>query len=67
MLQTEVNGIAATNGISITPQLNIVVEQADFTPRPAIEGPIISPIGLIVAIGVVAVLLTEHLAKTARR
>ena len=67
VLETGINGIVATNGIDITPQINIVVEQADFTPRPAIEGPIIPPTGLIVAIGVIAVLLTEHLAKTMKR
>ena len=67
VLETGIDGIVATNSIDITPQINIVVKQADFTPRPAIEGPIVSPIGLIIAIGVVAVLLTEHLVKTMRR
>jgi len=67
MLEVGIDGIITTNSIDITPQVNIVVEQAGFTPRPAIEGPIISPIGLIVAIGVIAVLLAEHLAKPVRR
>ena len=67
MLQVGIDGIITTNSIDITPQANIVVEQADFTPRPTIEGPIISPTGLIIAIGVAAVLLAEHLAKTVRR
>ena len=67
MLQAGIDGIIATNSIDITPQINIVVEQANFTPRPTIEGPIISPIGLIIAVGVIVVLLTEYLAKTMRR
>ncbi len=67
MLQAGIDGIITTNSIDITPQINIVVEHADLTQRPAIEGPIISPTGLIIAIGVVAVLLTEYLAKSMRR
>ena len=45
MLEIGINGIVATNGIDITPQVNVVVEQVDFTSRPVIEGPIVSSIG----------------------
>ncbi len=67
MLQAGIDGIITTNSIDIIPQTNIVVEQADFAPRPAIEEPIISPTGLIIAVGAAAVLLAEHLAKPVRR
>ena len=67
MLEIGINGTITSNSIGVSPQIELIAVDPDFTPRPAIEGPIVSPIGLITAVGVAVVLLAEYLAKTVRR
>jgi len=66
MLEIRVNGTVTIDGIGIVPQVELITECVDFTPRAVIEGPMISSIGLNIAVGVVAVILLEHIAKSVR-
>jgi len=67
MLEVGINRTVTADSIAIAPQIELITEDADFTPRPVIEGLIVSPIRLIIAVGVATVLLIEHLARTMRR
>ena len=42
-------------------KINIIIEPADFTPQPTIEEPLVSTTGVIIAIGIVAIIIIEEL------
>lgn len=66
MVSMELNGVVASGGIKIAPSISVYSKAVDFTQQPLLEGPVVSPQGMVTAIGALAVLLTEWLAKTAR-
>ena len=66
MLNAELNGVVAEDGVRIAPTISVSSKAADFTQQPLIEGPIISPQGIITAIGVATILLVEWFVRRQR-
>ena len=66
MLNVELNGIVAEDCIRIAPRISVSSEAIDFTKQPLVDGPIISALGMVTAIGIATILLTEQLVKAAR-
>jgi len=63
MVSIGVNGFVAGGQISVKPQIALVSEPVDFTPRQVVEGPVVSGAGVIVAIGIGIALLAEKLPR----
>lgn len=63
MLDITLSSTITKNGISIVPRISIIAESTDFTPKPIVEDPIVSTMGLVVATGVIVALLVEYFIK----
>jgi len=59
MISIELNGAIANGGLNISLNTALVNTTADFTPKQVVEGPIVTEQGIIVAIGVGAMLILE--------
>jgi len=64
MVSIAVDGAVTVSGVSVVPSISVVGSVADFTPRHAVEGPILTSVGVITAIAVAAVLAVEHIAAS---
>jgi len=58
-----VYGVYSDIGIALTPRITVETMKPDFTPQPAIEGPIVSETGAILAVISVLALLLSYLGK----
>lgn len=68
MLQVELTGtIIQGQEITLTPNIEVYVGPVDFTVHHEIEGPLISPIGVILAITLITLLVIEHLYNYKKR
>jgi len=63
MVSIGVNGSIAGGIISLKPEATLLSEPVDFTPRQAVEGPVISEAGVIVATSIGVAILAEKLAQ----
>jgi len=63
MASIEVNGSIAGGVVSVKPEATLLSEPVDFTPRQAVEGPVVSEEGVIVAISIGAAVLAEKLSR----
>jgi len=61
MLSLGLDGSVSSEGLSIKPYAEVIVTDADFTPKPTIDGPIASTTGLIISIAIIALTLIEWL------
>ena len=61
MINLGLDGSISSEGISIKPYAEVIVTDADFTPKPTIDGPIASTTGLIISIAIIALTLIEWL------
>lgn len=63
MLKVGVDGSISVGGVAINPNVALDVRPADFRQRPWVEGPIISELGVVSAIAVIATLITEYMLR----
>ena len=63
MLRIELNGEVSAGGVSLMPQVALIAEPADFTPRPMIKGSLISSMSVLMAVVVVVVTVVEVLKE----
>ena len=61
MLDITLSSTITEDGIVIDPQIAIITNNADFTRKPAIDGSLVSTTGVIIAIGVIAIIIIEEL------
>lgn len=61
MLSLGVDGVISCEGIGVKPYAELVVSDVDFTPKPVIDGPIVSMTGLVLSVAVVTLILVEWL------
>jgi len=62
-IKLEVNGQYSDTGIALTPRATVETWKPDFTPQPAVEGPIASQAGIILAIVTTLALVLNHLSE----
>uniref|UniRef100_A0A7J3Z5T6 Metal-dependent hydrolase n=1 Tax=Ignisphaera aggregans TaxID=334771 RepID=A0A7J3Z5T6_9CREN len=62
-VKLKVIGLYSDTGIALTPRVTVETTKPDFTPQPAIEGPIVSEVGIILAVVTALVLVLEYLGK----
>jgi len=60
MVSVFVDGVITAGGASIAPSIAVISEAVDFAPRQVVEGPILTPLGVIAVIATVAVLAMER-------
>jgi len=65
-IKLEVNGQYSDTGIALTPRATVETWKPDFTPQPAVEGPIASQAGIILAIVTTLALVLNHLSEKRR-
>ncbi len=63
MVSIGVNGSISGGMVSLEPGAMLLSEPVDFTPRQAVEGPVVSGVGVIVALGIGVAVLAEKLAQ----
>ena len=63
MLSLGIDGIVSSEGIGVKPYTEIVVTNVDFTPKPVIDGPIVSTTGIIISMAIIALTLIEWLRR----
>jgi len=63
MLSLGLDGIVSSEGVGVKPYAEIVVTDVDFTPKPVIDGPIVSTTGIIISIAIIALTLIEWLRR----
>jgi len=63
MLRIELNGEVSVGGVSLMPQVALIAEPADFTPRPIIKGSLISSTSVLLLVVVVVVTVVEVLKE----
>jgi len=63
MVSIGVNASIAGGIVSVKPEATLLSEPVDFTPRQAVEGPVISEAGVIVATSIGVAILAEKLAQ----
>ena len=63
MVEVGLDGVVSASGIDLIPRVTVISEAADFSPQLAIEGPLVSTIGIMIASGVAAMALAERLAE----
>lgn len=51
-------------GVIVTPAISLEAAPADLAPQPAVEGPLVSPTGLVAATGVAVAIALERLCKS---
>jgi len=61
MINLELTGTITGQRITLTPIITVTMEQVDFTPKPVLEGPIITPLGAITALATTIIVLTEYI------
>ena len=59
MFRIEIDGVITNHSVNIEPQIELITKNADFTPKPVLEGPLITPVGIIVAVGTIAIIIIE--------
>jgi len=62
-IKLEVNGQYSGTGIALAPRVTVETRKPDFTPQPAVEGPIASETGIILAVVTTLVLVSNYLGK----
>jgi len=62
-VKLEVIGLYSDTGIALTPRITVETWKPDFTPQPAIEGPIVSEAGIILVVVTALVLVLDYLGK----
>ena len=62
-IKIQADGLYSDGGITITPRITVKTAKPDFTPQPAIEGPVVSERGIALATTTAATLLTSHLTR----
>jgi len=62
-VKLEVIGLYSDTGIALTPRVTVETTKLGFTPQPAIEGPIVSEAGIILAVVTALVLVLGYLGK----
>jgi membrane-bound metal-dependent hydrolase YbcI (DUF457 family) len=62
-IKLEVNGIYNDTGIALAPRVTMETWKPDFTPQPAVEGPIASESGIILAVVTTLVLVLNYLGE----
>jgi len=65
-VKLEVNGQYSDTGITLAPRVLVEVRKPDFTPKPAIEGSIVSSMGITLALVTIPVLVLDHLSEKRR-
>lgn len=65
-LKMGVDGVVGFNGVSLTPVITFMVEPVDFEVKTAIEGPVMAPEGVVMAL-VTAIVLAVEYSKTHSR
>lgn len=63
MMKIVLNGVVAGDGVKVEPSISITSRAIDFTQQPVVEGPLVSSLGVVISVGVVAILLTERLTR----
>jgi membrane-bound metal-dependent hydrolase YbcI (DUF457 family) len=59
-LNIEVNGVYGVDGVRVIPGFEVVVEPVDFARRDSVEGPLVSEMGLMLALVVALISLVEY-------
>jgi membrane-bound metal-dependent hydrolase YbcI (DUF457 family) len=59
----EVKGAYSVNGVRVTPGFKVVVEPVDFARRDSVEGPLVSEMGLMLALVVALISLVEYTSR----
>jgi len=63
MVSIGVNASIAGGIVSLKPEATLLSEPVDFTPRQAVEGPVVSGVGVIVATSIGVAVLAEKLHR----
>jgi len=58
-----VNGATSSTGITITPSITVITSRPSFTQREIIEGPIVTEIGIILAIVTAVILVLDYFSR----
>jgi membrane-bound metal-dependent hydrolase YbcI (DUF457 family) len=59
----EVKGAYSVNGVRVTPGFKVVVGPVDFARRDSVEGPLVSEMGLMLALVVALISLVEYTSR----
>jgi len=60
-VRVELTGSVRTDGVTLTPEITIITKTPDFTRRQIVEGPLVSEVGVMLAIVIVIMILLEAL------
>jgi len=67
MVILDVNGLLSADMLKIITNLTITIEPTDFTPRTAIEGPIITATGVVLVLTTATISITERVVGRYKR
>jgi membrane-bound metal-dependent hydrolase YbcI (DUF457 family) len=59
-IKVSVNGAASSTGVTITPRVAVITSRPSFTQREVVEGPLVTEIGVILAVVTAVVLVLDY-------
>jgi membrane-bound metal-dependent hydrolase YbcI (DUF457 family) len=62
-IKVSVNGASSSTGVTITPSIAVITSRPSFTQREVVEGPVVTELGVVLAVVAVVILALDYLSR----
>jgi hypothetical protein len=66
-IRVSVSGASSSTGVTIAPSIAVITSRPSFTQREVVEGPIVTELGVVLAVVAAVILALDYLSRATPR